>query len=180
MICPVCGNNVPDGTPVCPVCNSPLTAPQGGAPDQGFAPQDQGFGAAPAPQGGSKGPLIAIIAVVALLVVGAVIFFLVKGGGNKDRDGRYESNYMGMITIYIELDGTKGTFGMTVNDDYKELVGDMDEKYECQAKWEGDTLKLTVDGDTLECNYNKSDKTIVIPADSALEMGEELVFTKVK
>ena len=61
MVCPVCGNEVPDGTAVCPVCNAPLTQ---GAPDQGFAPQDQGFGAAPQ-QSGSKGPLIAIIAVVA-------------------------------------------------------------------------------------------------------------------
>lgn len=174
MVCPVCGNEVPDGTAVCPVCNAPLTQ---GAPDQGFAPQDQGFGAAPQ-QSSSKGPLIAIIAVVALLVVGALLFFLLKGGGNKDRDGRYECNYMGMITIYIDLKGSNAKFGMAVNEEYKELAGDMSEEYDCAAKWEGDKLLLTVEGDTLECTYNSSNKTIVVPEDSALEMGQELVFEK--
>ena len=88
---------------------------------------------------------------------------------------------MGMIKLYIEINNDKAKFGMNVADEYKELVGDdMSEEYDCDAEWDGDTLILSIDGEPLNCNFNKSDNTIVIPADSALEMGEELVFTKIE
>ena len=210
MICPVCGNNLPDGSVSCPVCGAQLQAaqpqqpmqPQQGfdaQPQQGFAPQDpqgyapqpqgfdpnanQGYGiptAAGAQPGSNKKVVIGVVAAaIELLVIGVVLFFVFGKGGGKDRDGHYTSSYMGMVDLYIDLDGSKAVFGMKVADEFAEFADeDTNQEFNCDASWSGNTLKLTVEGDTLECNYNPSDKTITIPADSALEMGTELVFTK--
>lgn len=211
MICPVCGNNLPDGSTSCPVCGAVLQeAPQ---PQQGFDSQPQqnfaqsGFDAQPqqnfsqpgfdpdqganpnpgygvpaatgAVPGSNKKVVIGVvIAAVLLLVVGCVLFFTL-GRGKKDRDGHYTSSYMGMVDLYIDLNGDKAKFGMKVAEEYAEFADDdTNQEFDCKATWSGNTLKLTVEGDTLECNYDPSNKTITIPEDSALEMGVELVFTK--
>lgn len=212
MICPVCGNNLPDGSASCPVCGAQLQAAapqqdfgaqtqqnfdQGYAqqPQQGYAQPQPGFdpnmGANPNPgygiptaegaQPGSNKKVVigVVIAAIALLAIGCVLFFVLGGGGSKDRDGHYVSSYMGMVDLYIDINGDKAVFGMKVADEFAELAGDdSNEEYECKASWSGNTLKLTVEGDTLECQYDPKAKTITIPEDSALEMGVELVFTK--
>jgi hypothetical protein len=155
---------------------------QGFAPqDQGFAPQDQGFGGpAPAAQGGSKGPLIGIIIGVVALIAVVVVILALKGGGGAD--GKY--------TLYkIKMDGQEYTvqelsdmYGMDVsslfqfeieikgNKCYADLYG---EKYEGSAKVSGNTITLTVDGDALDCPYDKSEGTITMEMD-----GEAVVLKK--
>ena len=207
MICPVCGNNLPDGSVSCPVCGAQLQTaqpqqPQGfdPQPQQGFAPQEpqgfapqqpqgfdpnanQGYGiptAAGTQPGSNKKVVIGVVAAaIALLVIGVVLFFVFGKGGGKDRDGHYTSSYMGMVDLYIDINGDDAVFGMKVAEAYADFADeDSNQEFNCKASWSGNTLKLTVEGDVLECQYDPKTKTITIPEDSALEMGTELVFTK--
>ena len=183
MICPVCGNNLPDGSVSCPVCGTQLQAAQPQQP-QGFDPNaNQGYGiptAAGAQPGSNKKVVIGVVAAaIALLVIGVVLFFVFGKGGGKDRDGHYTSSYMGMVDLYIDINGDDAVFGMKVAEAYADFADeDSNQEFNCKASWSGNTLKLTVEGDVLECQYDPKAKTITIPEDSALEMGVELVFTK--
>ena len=93
MFCSKCGAQVPDGMKFCPACGAPQQplqqqAPQQGyitpqqqAPQQGYIPPQQ---QAPRPQQpygqppkkGGKGPIIAIISVVAAFAIGVGGFFI--------------------------------------------------------------------------------------------------------
>ena len=90
MFCTKCGNQIPDGSAVCPICGAqfaPQPAPQAApqpvpqaAPQQAYAP----VAPAPAPKaakksGGSKLPLI-IGAVAAVAVIAVVLVLLLSGG----------------------------------------------------------------------------------------------------
>jgi hypothetical protein len=176
MICPVCGNNVPDGTPVCPVCNTQLMQAQGGMP-QGMPQQGFDGAAAPQPQGKKTGLIIGIIA-AAIVIIGVIALIFLLGGKN-NRDGRYVSSYMGMVDIYIDINGNKGKFGMKVADEYASFVDpeEANQEYEFDAKWSGDTLSMTVEGETLDAKYDSSKKTLTITDTESLGLGE-LVFTK--
>ena len=177
MICPVCGNEVPDGTSLCPVCGASLAVAQ----EPGFAPQDQGMGMQGGMvQGGSKktGVIIAIIAAVLVIGIVVALVFLLRGGGNKD--GRYKTSYLGMINMYIDVHGNKGQFIMEVAPEYAELVDDDDstQSYDFEAVWKGDVLVMQVQDSEVEVKYNAKDKTLTLPDDSGLGLGVDLVFEK--
>ena len=111
MFCPKCGSQVPDGTKFCPKCGNVLG---GGAP----APQPAPAGAggqnvaytpvAPANKGTNKGVIIGL-AVVAVAIVAALVFFLVSCMGGNSYVGTWEgtAEYSG-----VEVDCT-----LTLNDD---------------------------------------------------------------
>lgn len=86
MFCPQCGKQLPDDRVFCDACGARLDGqpapaqnfdqPQNFTPEQNFD-QPQNF--APEQKSGSKVPLIAGIAVLALALIGGAIFFLGKG-----------------------------------------------------------------------------------------------------
>ena len=178
MVCPVCGNNVPDGTAVCPVCGASLVVQPNA---QAFDMQNQGMAVQGADmvQGGGKktGLIIAIVASVLVIGIGIALFFILGGGGNKD--GRYKASYLGMINIYIDIKGSKGTFSMEVAPEFAEFAdSETNQSYDFDASWKGNTLVMSVNGETLEATYDASKKTLTIPDDSELGLGVELVFEK--
>lgn len=176
MLCNNCGNEVPMGQPNCPYCGAPVAMDMGAQQPYQQAPMgmDQQYQQAPmgmqqpyqqapmgmqqpyqpaAPAKSKKGLIIGLIAgivAIAAIVVVLVLFVFNKG----DADGVYvcdEYAAFGM-DMQIEIDGDEFIMTMSAYGETETIEG------ECEV--DGDTIILTYDGDSLECDYDAKEGTI--------------------
>ncbi len=77
MICPTCGNNIPENQVNCPVCGSPLR-------NAAMPPQYNGYAPAPQKNSGNRGLLITIIVLASLLLLLGLGFAIYALTSDKD------------------------------------------------------------------------------------------------
>lgn len=146
MNCPKCGATLQDDMLVCPTCGTPLPVQSESQSD--FA------NAAPttAPAKSKKGLIIGLaagaVAIIALIVV--LIVFVFAGGP----DGTYECSDLKAlgITCTLKVDGDEFTLKMSAYGETETQKG--------KIKFDGKKVTMTVDGESEEGTYNKSDETI--------------------
>ncbi len=158
MQCTNCGNEVPAGSVACPFCGT--AAPMDAQPYQATAP-------APA-SNSKKGIIIAIAAVVAIVAI-VVILKVFVFGGSKDGTYVYDDLAAFGVEMSIEVDGEDCK--MIVSATYEGQTES--EEAEGTIKFDGDTAKITIDGETMEAKYDSKEKTITIE-----DSGIKMVFKK--
>ena len=161
MFCPKCGSQVPDGTKFCPKCGSAL----GGAP----AAAPAGVTAAVAtPRPTSKGVIIGL-AVMAVAIVAALVFFLVSCMGG----GGYEGTWRGTR----EVDGKEAELVLTLNGDKSaelELSYDgMSQGADLEWRETDDGVEVTPEGEESWQEFEKDGDALKIELS-----GEEFELTK--
>ena len=163
MICPMCGNENPDGSVLCAGCGTSLVQSAVNA----FAPDDTmvqgGMGSIAAPKKSKKGLFIGIGVAAVAVIVAVVLLCVFLLGGNAD--GTYVASEEG-ASYSIKIDGNK--FEMSV-----EYLGQKITVAEGKCKISGSKMTLTCEGEDLEAKYNSSKKTITIEDDDM-----KLVFKK--
>lgn len=201
MKCNVCGGDIPEGAPNCPICGAPAPAPApqgnaygvdpnaqyGGAPvnqpSQDFGGYDQqpypqnnmGAYQAAAAKKSNTGLIIGIGAVVAVVVAVVVMWALgVFGGG--DHDGTYKLDRATAMGFEIDSDQL-ATYGMDPEKYTIKIHGsnaDLDMggvKSSCSVKFSGSTITLSGGGQELEGEYTNGEIKISYG-------GVDMVFAK--
>ena len=175
MFCPKCGSQVPDGTKFCPKCGNNLgsnSVPGAGpAPQRSAGPTPQNVNytpVAPTQSKNNKGLMIGL-AVVAVAIVAALVFFIVSCSGI------FGYNYVGTWEGTAEYSGVTADCTMVLEDDksaememsigsYSESMDNLEWREtddgievatEGQDDWEeferdGDKLTMEEDGITFE------------------------------
>lgn len=153
MNCPNCGTEVQEGLMSCPNCAAALPVTDN--------PYNVSTGPMAVPKKTNTGLIIGVVCgVAALLVVAVVCIVLLLGNG---KDGTYVCKEMSAFGVdcTLKVDGNKFTLKMSGFGESEKESG--------KIKFSGKTVKLTVDGETIEGTYNKSKKTITF---------EGMTFTK--
>ncbi|MBQ9610324.1 MAG: zinc ribbon domain-containing protein [Lachnospiraceae bacterium] len=164
MNCPSCGNQVADGSMSCPVCGAALIPSGGMQPQyqsapQGFDSMQQGgmqpqYQAVPQSSGGNKTGLIIGIIVAAVAVIALVLCLVL--GVFSGKDGTYVCNDYAAFGMDVTLEVDGDNFTLTMN-----AFGET-ETESGTIKFKGDKVELTAEGETIEGDYSKKDKTITI------------------
>lgn len=170
MNCPSCGNEVPAGSMMCPVCGNPVVA----QPNMNYgepapaAPQYMDLAPARKKSTGLVPALIALVAVVAVVLVG--FFFL---GGK----------YMGKYAL-VEMRYEEGGYSESITGDDLKMAG-MDislnvgfrtckfkglgaDNAKYKIKISGDEVTVTASDGTIHGTYDKDNKRITLPFDGAM------------
>lgn len=168
MNCPNCGAEVPAGSVMCPVCGGPVVAQPG--LDYGAAPtQPQYMDLAPRKkQSALPGILIALVAVVAVVLVG---YFLLGGryvGKYKLVEMTYEEDgYSETVTSDdLEMSGMNVSLNVGIRTCKFKGLGQDNAKYKISIK--GEDVTVTASDGTIHGSYDKENKRITLPFDGAL------------
>lgn len=165
MICPTCGNENPDGSVVCTVCNSALVS----TPTMSYS---QPSYSAPAKK--SNGGLIAAIAIIAVLAIVAILGFTTLGW---KYNGTYELDSISSMGMTFTMDEVKEIMGDTMSAELKvsfgtyKVSGDVfgsSGSEKGKIKFKGS--KFTIDDDM--SGYMDGDKLIIE------QDGSQLIFKK--
>jgi hypothetical protein len=124
----------------------------------------------------NTGLIVGIIAGV--VVVAAVVVCLILFVFGSKTDGRYSCDTFAAfgMDFYLDVDGEDVT--MVIQYDYDgdgEISDDEKETEEGTIEFDGDVCTITIDDESLDCEYDKKEKTITVSDD---DYGMELVFTK--
>jgi hypothetical protein len=190
--------DVPEGSVACPTCGyhfagtspEPNAQPLGDAQQPADAVQPNAQYANPYPaqptyatpypaqpeKKSNTGLIVGIIAGV--VVVAAVVVCLILFVFGSKTDGRYSCDTFAAfgMDFYLDVDGEDVT--MVIQYDYDgdgEISDDEKETEEGTIEFDGDVCTITIDDESLDCEYDKKEKTITVSDD---DYGMELVFTK--
>jgi hypothetical protein len=175
--------DIPEENSVCPSCGYQTDASVGGVQQfDGDAQYSDPYQAAPvyapAPEKKKTGPVIGIIAgvvVVAAVVVCLVLFVF----GNKT-DGKYVCDTFAAfgMDFYLNVDGEDVEWVMAYDTDGDGTISDEEkETEEGTIVFDGDICTITMEGESMDCAYDKKEGTITLSDD---DFGVELTFTKEK
>lgn len=151
MNCPTCGNFIPDGAPACPNCGT-VAAPNYSQPQAYDSPYNNpGMGT---PKKSNKGLIIglsagAAVIILAVVVTAFVFLFTTKNGTYVCNDYKEYG-----VTMSLKVNGDKFTLTNKYDGESEKTNG--------KIKFDGDTVKLTAEGETIKGKYNSKKKTITI------------------
>ncbi len=153
MVCQNCGTQLPDGTPSCPTCGAQLMAqPYTAAP------------VAPAKKNNTGmiiGIVVAVVAVIAIILVASGLL------GNSEYNGDYKlvkCSYYGEVYTMEEMEAMSGTsydMTLTVKGSRCTLKSN-GETGTGKISFDGDTVTIEDDSETLEGEYDADTKTITL------------------
>ena len=160
MVCQNCGTQLPDGTPSCPTCGAQMFA------QQPYMDPNQPYTAAPAaPAKGGNNKMVGIIAAVVAIVAIVVVAVLLLGGG--EYDGKYKltkCSYGGEVYSIEDMELMLGeSYDMTLTVKGKRCTLTSDgETGRGKITFDGDTVTVEDDTDTIEGTYDADAKTITL------------------
>jgi hypothetical protein len=182
MICPGCGMDIPEESTVCPTCGYQVSAADSAQQYDGDAQYSDPYQAAPvytpAPAKKKTGLVVGIIAgvvVVAAVAVCLVLFVF----GNKT-DGKYVCDTFAAfgMDFYLDVKGEAVSMVMAYDTDGDGTISEEEmESEDGTIEFDGDVCTITIEGESVDCTYDKKEGTIVMSDD---DFGVELTFTKEK